>query len=147
MYISSNFSIDIQSSYTFLSWVVIFVDPYLLFTSLKFSYDNKYEVPKSAINEFQLERFFTELSMSTDQIKSLNINNLVDNINLDNINLYYIDNYSYFKLEEIFNYDQIEIAKKIIFSELINIDNRLDILKNKIKEENDLVIEEGSGAW
>ena len=109
---------------------------------LKFVKNKTYEIPKSLINEKNIEEFFYNLHLLEDQKDGLEYENLPRILNEDIIN--YFDFYvkansvnkaklNYININEVFISDELINVKKIILNELIYIDNRLDILKNKIK--------------
>ena len=109
---------------------------------LEFVENKTYEIPKSLINEKNIEEFFNNLHLLEDQKDGLEYENLSRVLNEDIIN--YFDFYvkansghkaklNYININEVFISDKLIDVKKIILNELIYIDNRLDILKNKIK--------------
>ena len=125
---------------------------------LEFVENKTYEIPKSLINEKNIEEFFNNLRLLEDQINGLNYENLLHVLDEGMIN--YFDFYvkansghkaklNYVNINEVFISDELINVKKIILNELIYIDNRLDVLKNKIKVdvEEKLELEVFNDAW
>lgn len=116
-----------------------------------------YEIPKSLINEKNIEEFFNNIRLLDDQIRGLNYENLLQILDEEMIN--YFDFYvkansghkaklNYVNINEVFISDELINVKKIILNELIYIDNRLDVLKNKIKVKVNVEVKHGlNGAW
>lgn len=109
---------------------------------LRFVENKTYEIPKSLINEKNIEEFFNNLHLLEGQRDGLEYENFSRVLNEDMIN--YFDFYvkansvhkaklNYVNINEVFISDELINVKKIILNELIYIDNRLDVLRNKIK--------------